>query len=116
LSEPITTRDLFPRRLKEARLAAGLTQEKLGTLAGLSIDVARMRINRYERGTSEAPEATARALAKALGVPLAALYADSPVMAQVIEAVARLPQREQKKLADELAARVLGKGKKVDRT
>jgi hypothetical protein len=40
-----------------------------------------------------------------LSVPLASLYADTPVMAQLIQAAAKLPAREQKKLADELMAR-----------
>lgn len=98
-------RTVFPQRLKEARLAAGLTQESLGIAAGIDEAVARTRINRYERGVNEADERTAETLAKALGVPLASLYADTPAMAQVITAVAQLPAREQKKLAEELLAR-----------
>lgn len=108
MADPTTHRSLFARRLKEARLAAGLTQEALGTLAGLSIEVSRTRINRYERGTSGVSEAMAKSLATALAVPVASLYADSPAMAQVIEALAKLPASEQKKVAEELAARVEG--------
>jgi transcriptional regulator with XRE-family HTH domain len=98
--------------LKEARLAAGLTQEALGIAAGIDEAVARTRINRYERGVNEADERTAGTLAKALGVPLASLYADTPVMAKVIEAVAQLPAREQKRIADELQALVQEKCRK----
>ncbi len=118
MSDPSTNLLHFARRLKEARLAAGLTQEKLGTKAGISIDVARTRVNRYERGTSQPDEATARQLATALTVPLASLYAETPAMAQVIEAMAQLPAKEQKKVAEELLARVEGlrtrRGKKGD--
>lgn len=96
---------VFPQRLKEARHAAGLTQEALGIAAGIDEAVARTRVNRYERGVSEADERTAAALAQALGVPLASLYADTPVMAQLIQAAAKLPAKEQKKLAEELLAR-----------
>lgn len=101
----ISPRTVFPQRLKDARQAAGLTQEALGIAAGIDEAVARMRVNKYERGTREPDTQTAAALAKALGVPLASLYADSPAMAQLIQAAAKLPAREQKKLADELMAR-----------
>lgn len=101
----ISPRTVFPQRLKEARQAAGLTQEALGIAAGLDEAVARMRVNKYERGTREPDTQTAAALAKALGVPLASLYADTPVMAQLIQAAARLSVREQKQLAEELIAR-----------
>lgn len=37
-------------RLKEARRRAGLTQEKLGILAGLDEASASTRINQYEKG------------------------------------------------------------------
>ena len=73
--------------------------------AGIDETVARMRVNRYERGVREADAQTATALAKALGVPLASLYADSPTMALLIQAAAKLPAREQKKLLEELRAR-----------
>lgn len=106
MSDHPTARALFPRRLKEARLAAGLTQEALGLKAKLSIEVAKTRVNRYERGSSEPSEATAKDLADALAIPLAALYAETPAMAQIIEAAAQLPARDQKKLAEELAGRV----------
>lgn len=104
MSKPLS-RKVFPVRLKEARLAAGLTQGALGVAAGIDESVARMRVNRYERGASEADERTAAALAEALGVPLASLYADSPTMALLIQAAAKLPAKEQKKLLEELQAR-----------
>lgn len=38
------------RRLKEARQRAGLTQERLGVLAGIDEMSASARMNQYERG------------------------------------------------------------------
>ncbi|WP_366931802.1 hypothetical protein [Paraburkholderia xenovorans] len=38
---------VFGGRLKEARLRAGLSQKKLGIVAGLDPSVASTRINRY---------------------------------------------------------------------
>jgi transcriptional regulator with XRE-family HTH domain len=41
----------FGLRLKAARLEAGLSQEQLGLQAGLEVESASARMNRYERGT-----------------------------------------------------------------
>ena len=38
------------KRLKEARLRSGLSQEKLGVLAGIDEASASARMNQYERG------------------------------------------------------------------
>lgn len=47
-----------------------------------------------------------RQLTNALGIPLAYIYADSSVLAEVILAFSLLPGREQRRLAMELKARV----------
>lgn len=96
---------VFPLRLKQARQAAGLSLEKLGTLAGIDIDVARSRVHRYENGIHSPDESTARALARALGIPLAALYADSEGMAQLIAAASELPESELLRLAEQIKSR-----------
>ncbi len=41
---------MLPHRLKEARLRAGLSQQKLGILAGIDEATASARMNQYERG------------------------------------------------------------------
>jgi len=64
--------------------------------------VARTRVNRYENGEREPDEATARRLAEAVGLPLAALYADTPTMARLIEAIGRLSSQEQEALIAKL--------------
>jgi transcriptional regulator with XRE-family HTH domain len=87
---------LFASRLKAARLAAGLTQEALGIRAGIDQDVARTRINRYERAVHDCDSATAERLAQVVEEPLAALYADSDLMAQAITAFARLGEADQR--------------------
>lgn len=98
-------RFIFANRLRAARLEAGLTQEGLGVAAGISIDVARTRINRYERGVNECDLRTAKKLAEALRVPLAALYADSDEIAEVIVAFALLPLSEQRAVVQDLKNR-----------
>jgi DNA-binding XRE family transcriptional regulator len=41
---------VFSARLKEARIAAGLSQERLGVVAGIEEASASARMNQYERG------------------------------------------------------------------
>lgn len=72
---------------------------------GLAIEVARTRINRYERGVNECDLRTAKKLAEALGMPLAALYAETDEIAEAIIALARLPLAEQRAVVSELKAR-----------
>ncbi|EKN5934532.1 XRE family transcriptional regulator, partial [Yersinia enterocolitica] len=42
---------MIPYRLKSARLRAGMTQERLGVLAGIDESTARSRVSHYETGT-----------------------------------------------------------------
>ncbi|WP_087744116.1 MULTISPECIES: helix-turn-helix domain-containing protein [unclassified Acidovorax] len=63
-------------RLKQARLAAGLSQKMLGIEAGIDEFVASARINRYELGVHRPDLLTVRKLAQVLGVPMAYFYAD----------------------------------------
>ncbi len=95
-------RSIFAKRLKQARLALGISQRELGKRIGLSEEVVSSRITRYELGTSEPDFATANELAKELGVPLAYLLADNDTLAEIILAVATMPVNEQKRLASSL--------------
>ena len=63
-------------RLKQARLAAGLSQKMLGIEAGIDEFVASTRINRYELGVHRPDLLTVHKLAKALDVPVAFFFAD----------------------------------------
>lgn len=99
-----TLRSTFSKRLKDARLAAGLSQRELGRRIGLPEEVVSSRVTRYERGTSEPDFATAEKLAKELGVPLAYLVADNEVLAEIILAASALSLADQRKLAAELKA------------
>ena len=62
---------VFPKRLKEARLRAGLTQEKLGVLAGIDEMSASARMNQYEREKHAPDWLTIKRIAKVLDVPVA---------------------------------------------
>lgn len=64
-------------RLKQARLAAGLSQKMLGIEAGIDAFVASTRINRYELGIHKPDLLTVRKLAEVLKVPMAFFYTDT---------------------------------------
>ena len=64
-------------RLKQARLAAGLSQKMLGIEAGIDAFVASTRVNRYELGIHKPDLLTVRKLAEVLKVPMAFFYADA---------------------------------------
>nr|WP_318383173.1 helix-turn-helix transcriptional regulator [uncultured Enterobacter sp.] len=75
--------DIFCQRLKAARLAKGLSQKRLGILAGIDEFVASTRINRYEKGVHQASIDVAQQLATALDVPLAYFYMTDEVLAEL---------------------------------
>ncbi|ELQ6134685.1 helix-turn-helix transcriptional regulator [Cronobacter dublinensis] len=62
----------------------GLSQKKLGILAGIDEFVASARINRYEKGVHQASIEIARKLADALVVPLAYFYTEDDELAALL--------------------------------
>lgn len=96
---------IFARRLRQARLDAGLSQRDLGIRAELDPFVASTRINRYEQGIHSPDQATAKKLARALNVPLAYLYADSDRLARMIKVFSGLSAAEQEKLLKSIESR-----------
>lgn len=85
-------KEIFCRRLKEARLAAGLSQKNLGIAAGIDEFVASTRINRYEKGVHEVDIGTAQKLADVLDVPLAYFYTKENQLAYLIKYFNKLPK------------------------
>jgi transcriptional regulator with XRE-family HTH domain len=76
--------NLFGRRLREARIRAGIPQDKLGVSIGLDEESSSARISRYETGVHEPPFATAVSLAFVLGVPAAYFYCDDDRLAALL--------------------------------
>ena len=85
-------------RLKQARVAAGLSQKNLGIEAGIDQFVASTRINRYELGVHKPDLLTAKNLAKALGVPVAFFYADEDEIADLIYRYSKAEPSVQQKI------------------
>ncbi|EOU9528796.1 helix-turn-helix domain-containing protein [Cronobacter dublinensis] len=84
MSETTNTPAFFCKRLKTAREAKGLSQKKLGILAGIDEFVTSARINRYEKGVHQASIEIARKLAEALVVPLAYFYTEDDELAALL--------------------------------
>ena len=75
---------LFGLRLRQRRLALGLSQEALGVAIGIDESCSRTRISRYETGNSEPALAISRSLAKALETPLGYFYCDDDLDAEAL--------------------------------
>jgi transcriptional regulator with XRE-family HTH domain len=71
-------------RLKQARVAAGLSQKQLGIQAGIDQFVASTRINRYELGVHKPDFLTAQHLARVLRVSAAFLFAPEDDIASLL--------------------------------
>jgi transcriptional regulator with XRE-family HTH domain len=71
-------------RLKEARLAAGLSQKNLGIAAGMDQFSASSRMNQYETGKHVPDFHTLDRIAKVLKVPTAYFYAEDDRLAELI--------------------------------
>lgn len=93
VSEPGHTANLVGKRIRSRREELGWSQEKLGVAIGLDESSSRARISRYELGNHEPQLATARNIAKALGVPLAYLYCEENDVASLLLALGRLPTK-----------------------
>ncbi len=75
---------ILARRLKEARLRTGLSQEQLGIEVGLDPASASARMNRYELARREPNLALLEQIAKILDVPLPYLFTEDEAMARLI--------------------------------
>lgn len=91
-------KSIFCTRLKAARKAKNLSQEKLGILIELDEFVASTRINRYEQGVHTVEPNTAQRLAQVLDVPLAYFYAETDDLADLITNYSRLNQQQKNEI------------------
>jgi transcriptional regulator with XRE-family HTH domain len=85
-------------RLKEARLAVGISQRELGIQAGMDPSVASPRINQYERGKHAPDTNTLSKLGQALGMPVAYFFAEDDDLAVLIANFHKLTSAARKRL------------------
>ena len=90
------------KRIKSARLTLGISQKKLGILAGIDEFVASARINQYERGVHSPDSPMATRLAGVLNVPVSYLYEANDDLAELIKVAARLSASRLDQLLDQL--------------
>lgn len=77
---------MLPHRLKEARLQKGISQQKLGILAGIDEATASARMNQYERGIHVPDFELVCRLAKILNVPSCFFYTQEDALAALVVA------------------------------
>jgi transcriptional regulator with XRE-family HTH domain len=85
-------------RLKEARVKSGLSQEQLGLQAGLEVESASARMNRYERGTRVPGVELMERIGNVLDMPLTFFYAPDREEAQLVVLFHRMQQDDKEKL------------------
>jgi transcriptional regulator with XRE-family HTH domain len=91
---------VFAKRLKSARLIAGLSQEKLGTEAGLEESSASTRMNRYELGKRAPDVDLVQRLAAVLNLPVSYFYAVNDEEAWLLVMFHRMSRADQKKVIE----------------
>ncbi|HEY0841464.1 helix-turn-helix transcriptional regulator [Methylotenera sp.] len=89
---------VITKRLLEARLAAGLSQKRLGIAAGIDEFSASPRINQYERGVHVPDYSTVERLALVLNVPTPYFYTRDDDMAKLILRYGQLDAAEKLEL------------------
>ncbi|PVZ79326.1 transcriptional regulator [Serratia sp. S1B] len=75
---------MLPHRLKAARLKAGLSQERLGILAGIDEATASARMNQYEQGIHTPDFKLACRLASVMNIPACYFYTEEDGLADMI--------------------------------
>lgn len=92
------TTNPIAKRLKEARLATGISQKKLGIAAGIDEFSSSARMNQYETGKHTPDFSTIGRIAKALNIPPAFFYTTEDDLAKLIEKYGKLSKVEKANL------------------
>lgn len=86
------------RRLKEARLRAGISQERLGVLAGMDKFSASARISQYEHGKHMPDLQTLTRLANVLEIPVPYFYCEDSDLASAVVRFSEMSKAQRRKL------------------
>jgi transcriptional regulator with XRE-family HTH domain len=95
---------IVAKRLKQARLRAGISQKQLGIKAGIDYFSASARINQYERGKHMPDLQTLTHLARVMQLPVPYFYCEDAELAEVIVKFSTLSKAERKRLLGSIAA------------
>jgi transcriptional regulator with XRE-family HTH domain len=97
LADRLATNHPIARRLKQARLASGLSQKNLGIRAGIDPSVASQRVNQYETQRHRPAFEVVRKLAQALKLPAPYFYTVDDQLADLIVLYGQLAVSERAK-------------------
>lgn len=97
---------VFAKRLKEARTRAGLSQEKLGVLAGIDEMSSSSRMNQYEKAKHEPDFSMVERIAKVLNVPESYFYAKDDEAAWLLVVFHRLPAEARLRVLEDVRQKV----------
>lgn len=92
----------FPKRLKEARLKADISQKKLGIAAGIDPFVSSSRMNHYEKGTHHPLYDTVSRIASVLNLPASYFYEANDTMAEIILVAGAMSTAERTQLLEKM--------------
>jgi len=98
----------FSRRLKEARKARGLSQERLGIDAGIEPASASARMNQYEKGVHQPGESIVQQIAAVLELPMAYFYCENDDEAHLLQCFHSLKRKDRKDVVDLVERLALG--------
>ncbi|MBF0190260.1 MAG: helix-turn-helix transcriptional regulator [Magnetococcales bacterium] len=96
------SRTPIPKRLKEARDRAELSQTELGIAAGMDPSGASARMNQYERDKHVPDFQTLRRIAVVLGCPVPYFYAEDDDLAEILLHLGKLDDSEKSALLEGL--------------
>ena len=82
---PTHNLNVFALRLRIARKAKKLSQERLGILAGIEESSASARMNQYERGKHVPDFLMASKIAESLDLPTAYFYVENDLLEEIIQ-------------------------------
>jgi transcriptional regulator with XRE-family HTH domain len=94
---------VIARRLKEARKASGLSQEKLGVLAGIDESSSSARVNQYEREKHIPDPSMMERFGQVLNVPLPYFYAEDDALAALLIQYHRMSGEDKQKVTEFVA-------------
>lgn len=95
---------IFGKRLREARLRAGIAQDKLGVMIGLDEGSSSARMSRYENSVHEPPFQLVSKLATVLLVPTAYFYCEDDGLAELMQVYHSLTDQKRKEVLSFVAS------------
>ena len=88
----------IPKRIKEARLIVGISQEQLGMAVGIKRLSANADINQYENGKCIPSFLILKKIAKTISVPVVYFYAEDNMLAKFLFLYGKINKKSRKQI------------------